>query len=431
MAGLLEEDRWKAARVVVAGWGLISPLGLSAWETFTALCSGRMTVDRITKTAGALDAVQLVQRAGSVRVSWPSAVDPTVELAERAAREAGLVAGMDLRGVMTFAGTSKGAVLALTLAADALRQKLIVRARDCAAIDEAGFLNSVPINAQQAVALGPHGYLSFHLRRRLGLGPLEHSVAACASGLTGLHRARQWLSRSGNQLSSSKQINTALVVSADSALLPLFVHSYRKLGVLASFEHGAIRNRPLDQDRSGFLLSECGAAIVLKRLAPGTKPRPGQIELVDTVAATDSHDLIRPSPRMRTLRRIAGAMFKRNEVSVIHPHAPGTADHDPVELQVYADVLAQGNCSPVDLYANKGAVGHVLGASGLLSLVLACVSLEAGKLPPMPWLNCPLKVDSKRLRFDAEGRDCDRRGTHAVFAAGFGGHIAGALVRRH
>ena len=71
------DNRQPAGRVVIEGWGLISPLGLSAWQTFAALCSGRMTANRIADAAGAFDVVQLVRRAGSVRVSKPSAVDPT------------------------------------------------------------------------------------------------------------------------------------------------------------------------------------------------------------------------------------------------------------------------------------------------------------------------------------------------------------------
>src|SRR5262249_26413210 len=101
-------------------------------------------------------------------------------------------------------------------------------------------------------------------------------------------------------------------------------------------------------------------------------------------------------------------------------HAPGTLDHDAVELDVYQKVCAN---RPL-LYASKGALGHGLGASGLVSLVIACLSARAAKIPPMPWLDEPL--DSPLLTRPHENADVT---TPAIFAAGFGGHVAGAVIR--
>jgi len=107
---------------------------------------------------------------------------------------------------------------------------------------------------------------------------------------------------------------------------------------------------------------------------------------------------------------------------LIHPHAPGTPEHDAAELAAYTPHLsAKDGCG---YYACKGALGHGLGAAGLTALVVACLCLQTGRRPPMPWLTRPLPG------VKGPAQPCRRNGTQAVFAAGFGGHVAGAVIRR-
>ncbi|MEM1108068.1 MAG: beta-ketoacyl synthase N-terminal-like domain-containing protein [Planctomycetota bacterium] len=411
-------------RIVVAGVGLITPLGQSAWETFTALLQGRRITDRVDGLEPDTEPVPLVQALGGVSIARHTATDPTVELAERAAREACTESQLPLSGVPTWIGTSKGAVEALSdgnwWLADGKKQKRQVSQR-----------------LAEAVALGPHGYLNHHLAQRTGLDIRRHTVAACASSLTALHQARLALQH--------HRSTHALVVTSEAALLPAFVHSYRRLGVLAPLTLDGYRQRPLDQARGGFTLSEVGAAVLLRRVEPGEPTPPKTIELVDTAIATEADDLIRPSTSMEALGVVAEQLFRGRRVAAIHPHAPGTADHDPNELRVLADVLRQRqhpfheehtpapDVGPTAVYANKGALGHSLGSAGLVSFVLACLTARTGKLPPMPWLETPLEhtplpLSSAPQLSDPSGDSGG--GAHGVFAAGFGGHVAGALIQR-
>lgn len=409
-------------RIVVAGVGLITPLGQSAWQTFAALLRGRRITDRVDGLETNTETVPLVQAIGGVSVARHTATDPTVELAERAMREAATEAQVDLPGVGCWLGTSKGAVGAMSGIFDfGLR------------------ILDLPDRAVQAVTLGPHGYLSHHLAKRTGVAVHGHTVAACASSLTALHQARTALL---TQKSSINNQQFTLVATAEAALLPAFVHSYRRLGVLAPTTLDDYRQNPLTESRRGFVLSEVGAAVLLQRLAPGEAPRPGQIELLDTAVATEADDLIRPSPRMEALAHVAQTLFADRSIAALHPHAPGTADHDPRELQVLAEALRYNpHASPLTpqaapapaVYANKGALGHSLGSAGLVSLVLACLAARTGKLPPMSWLAAPASpMRNAPLPLSATPT-LDKKysgGGHAIFAAGFGGHVAGAVIQR-
>ncbi|MEX0886805.1 MAG: beta-ketoacyl synthase N-terminal-like domain-containing protein [Phycisphaeraceae bacterium] len=409
-------------RIVVAGVGLVTPLGHGAWPTFRALLAGATLADRADALPADVDAVGLVQALGHVAIARHAALDPALELAERAAREA-IQAASGAAPPALFLATSKGAMHALTRVADR-------HARD-RRIDDRDAL---------AVALGPHGYLTHHVARRMNLLPQRHHVAACASSLASLHMARQHLLH--QPVSAANDRAAALVVTAEAALLPAFIHSYRRLGVLAPLTREGYRQRPLHVDRAGFMLAEAGAAVLLERLAPGEAPAPGQVELVDTAIAGEAYDMVRPAPGMPALAHVARRLLADRPIDVIHPHAPGTLEHDATELRLYHDLLAgrarvAGAEVVAGVYACKGALGHSLGAGGLTAFVLACLSVTAGRLPPMGWLDAPLGREAVGFDLAAgagagarAGRSIERVGMHGVFAAGFAGHTAGAVVRR-
>ena len=214
----------------------------------------------------------------------------------------------------------------------------------------------------------------------------------------------------------------------------MFVHSYERLGVLPPLDPKRYRARPLDRARSGFVLSEVGAAVVLERspgrsdATPRTTPSPRRraIELLDTATASESYDILRTSPDMPALHHVASALLSRHKVTTLHPHATGTLDHDPVELSVYQKILRD---QPLQTYACKGALGHGLGAAGLTALVIACLSATTNRLPPMPWLTDPLSPTLDPRPQTPDPITLDPHTPHAIFAAGFGGHVAGAVIQ--
>ena len=366
--------------------------------------------------------VDLVRATGAVASCQHTATDPSVELAERAVREAAAMVGVDPAGFDAYLGASKGAVHALSAAAESRLPDRPVSA----------LRPPPPTDADLAVALGPHGYLSHHLQKRLHLNRVHHYVAACASSLTALHHARLHLR--SNPTSSDTRYPTpdtrdhVVVATSEASLLPLFIHSYKRLGLI-TMPPEIYDEKPMSNERKGFMLSECGAAVILKRVPDDVTPLPGETELLDTAVACEAYDLIRPSKTMPALRHVAEQLFTGRHIDMLHPHAPGTPDHDPAELSAYVDTLTHaGQTEPPDVYACKGALGHSLGAAGLTALVLACLCAKARQRPAMPWLTDPIDTP---LPLTAEATSLKPSTTHAIFAAGFAGHTAGAVICHH
>jgi len=387
---------------------MMTPLGHGTWPTFRALLEGKTLGCRIPSLPEAISEVDLVRALGGVSFAQHTGNDPSVDLAERAAREACDQAGVSSAGLPMWIGSSKGAVTRLS--------------------DRLGAGHALDEISTEIFAAGPHAYVTQQLMKRLGTAAQSHHVAACASSLLALDAARRALVHRFD----TDAAPYALVLTSEAALTPAFIHSYQRLGVLSEPTPTTYTQRPFHAQRNGFMLAQAGAAVLLRRLSHGETPAKGEIELVDTATASEATHLIRSSPRMAALEHIAQRLIGNRAADVLHPHAPGTPGHDPRELSLL--LKTNGNTTPMtqtpSAYACKGSLGHALGAAGLVSLVLSWMCLRTGKVPPMPWLDEPMATD-RPIDLATGGKACDRQGTHAIFAAGFGGHTAGAVLRGH
>ncbi len=362
---------------------MVTPLAVGAAATFDALMAGRLIWTRGSDRPA--DPTSLVRRVGTSalasdgREAMPEA--PAAAMGEQAAREACREAGVDPRGLPLVLGSSKGEVEALT--------------------------RRVP----EAVAVGPHGYLAGRLQHRLGADTVRVAVAACASGLVALDVARRWL-----LYGRPRPPSAVLVVATDASLAEPFVQSYRRLGVLAPPVPGRYVQRPLARRREGFVLAESAAAVVLRR--GGT----GNLRLVSTAVGSECHDVVRPAPDPAALRHCASTLMEGRRITMVHPHAPGI-EQDATEMACYQPWLSPG----AGVYACKGALGHSLGAAGLVAFVTACLCARSGCRPPMDWIDLPMAGIEALLRGGKNGDTA----VHAVFASGFGGHTAGALLEKN
>ncbi|MCB9837981.1 MAG: hypothetical protein H6813_01465 [Phycisphaeraceae bacterium] len=380
-------------------------MGRSLWTTARALHEGRTTCDVLDKAQAEIDAdpvpdthpalaltfdaALMTRTVGAVGRVAPWIEDPAIELADLAIREAlfdatGSGEPDPAKGLRTIVASSKGAVL--TIIDDQWKQ-----------------------HRDGAVALGPHEWLAHRLRRRLGLGHTTSVVAACATSACALHQARLEI--------ESCEHDRVLVVGVEAALHPVFAHSYKRLGVLAPIDHlRAHRPRPLDENRAGFTLVEIAAAALLVR--EGLPDHRCRGALLGSAVGTQPHDIVRPAPVFCALAScIRRAVPRGTALTLIQPHATGTRDNDPRELDAIASALPVAHGAPV--YASKGALGHPLGASALVNLALGGAAAAFRATPPMPWLENPI---GSKFALSREPHAVEA-GAQLLTSAGFGGHV--------
>jgi 3-oxoacyl-[acyl-carrier-protein] synthase II len=242
--------------------------------------------------------------------------------------------------------------------------------------------------------------------------------AACASGLIALIRAAQLL--------QSEQCRRALVVATEASLHPLFLGSFARLGVLAKPHTGC---RPFDQHRDGFLMTEAAAAICLEARPPlsrvagplaGRDSRPPEILIYRFALGADASHLTAPDPDGAVLRHLLKRTIPHEGVDLIHAHGTATESNDPTELAAIESTLTPESRAPC-LYSHKAALGHSLGAAGLISIALNCLAHQRQIIPGNIRTTTPLPTRNLTL----SPTPIQRRITSSIaLAAGFGGPSA-------
>ena len=359
---------------VIAGTSLITPLGLTADETWNALLSGAF-----------------LPKGGRIPISTSTTSPRAVELGMLAAT--GAVGHVDpdlLRrpDAALVVGTSKGSIDPWT---DAIGESPTNRA---IALNPAGL-------GDIAAAVG-------HSHRMTG--PRLTVSAACASGLVALVRAAM-LVRSG-------EVKRVLVVAAESSFSPVLMASYRRMGVVADDETGC---RPFDRGRRGFVVAEAAAAVLLEAATP--EEASGQVRIDAYALGGDATHLTGADPDGSLLRDLLSRVIANGPVDFVHAHGTGTVLNDPVELAAIESSLPGDDRVPV--YSHKAALGHTLGAAGLVSVVLSTLMHRHGTVPPN--VRTPDPIPSRRSIIASD--ITRRRMTRSVaLAAGFGGATAAVTL---
>lgn len=397
----------EAPRVVVTGIGLVTGLGISREETWRNLREGRQGFRRLE--LGVANGL-----APHVCCALPEGGGGPLAHLRRAAAEAcsdaGLVAGsFDQDRAAVVVGLSKGDL------------GLLARAREAMKADraEGSALGGWDMGWPDAGAVA--------LARATGWrGPCLAPIAACATGLIAALRAAD--------LIQSGVCDLALCGASDSSLDPLVLAAFRRMGVLAQVGSEPNRAvRPWDRGRSGFLVGEGAATLVLERAehahARGVLP---YAEFAGGAFGADAFHATNLNPDHAGLAYLISLALRRadaapGEIDHVNVHGTATRTNDPLECRALRAVLGP-SADRVSCSANKAQIGHLLGAAGAAELAITCLAVRDAFVPPT------LNLDDPDPACDLDGTPHVGRarsiGAALKLSIGFGGHLAAAVLRR-
>lgn len=391
--------------MVVTGIGLVTPLGADRETSWSAICEGRSAARWLESDDlnGALPHGTRWVGATAPRESLTASREPVVALALTAAREAMAQAQLSSSQFLSehggcVIGTSK---LGLRSFARAMRHT-----------DEVPHELLWPNAAALRVAA----------EWKLG-GPALCPVAACATGLVSLIR--------GADLIRSGECDVVLAGSSDASLVPIVLGSFQRLGVLArGFEEPASACRPFDAERSGFIVGEGAAVMVLEDRASAESRGAAVIaEFVAGGMASDPSGLTQVDPEGAASAWLIRDVLRRanvspEEVDAINLHGTATRANDVAETRAVRAALG-ATADRVACSSQKGAIGHLLGAAGSVESAIAVLSLRDQVVPPTINLRTP--DPQCDLDYVANTARPMRLRKVLKVSLGFGGHLAVGL----
>lgn len=399
-------------RVFVTGVGIISPLGLDAATTWSALVAGTSGVEAITsfdpegyKTTIAAE-VKNFEATDYVDRKQARRLDRFVQLALGAATQAADNARLSIGsgnaervGVMIASGI--GGIITISEQLNVLSEK--------------GPNRVSPFFIPMMLPDMASGQVSMHLGAK---GPSIATVSACASGADSIGAAFEML--------QGDQVDVMLAGGTEASICPIGIAGFNACQALSTRNddpHAA--SRPFDVDRDGFVCGEGAAVLILEKLegmeARGAEPI---AELVGYGASADAHHVTQPAPEgeggARAMQRaldVAG--LKPGEIDYINAHGTSTPLNDKYETMAMRTVFGD-DAYRIPISSTKSMTGHLLGASGAVEAAFCVQAIEAGLIPPTINLNTPdPDCDLNYTPHVAKRRDINRAISNSF---GFGGH---------
>lgn len=199
--------------------------------------------------------------------------------------------------------------------------------------------------------------------------------AACASSTYAIDIAFNLLQKNTK--------DSILIITAD-IVTPFVFSGFSSLMALDT-----IIARPFDKNRAGLSLGEGAAYAVIMNSKKAEKDKKEIFGLIHgTGTSCDANHATGPS---RTGHGLSNSIKKALNSALIHPsqicaisaHGTGTVYNDSMELKAFKTIFSD----PIPVYSIKGAIGHTLGACGLIEALLSIKNIKSGLIPKTVGLN--------------------------------------------
>ncbi len=364
-------------RVWITGIGLVTPIGTGLpafWEGLRAGMSPIRRIDRFdpaafrSRVAAQVDDFQPLDHMDARTARQLDRFSQFALAAGRlAVADAGLEMGSRLAPRADRVAVYIGSALGGIAYAETQHERYMERGIRSVApnLALAVFGGAAPANL--GIALGLHG-------------PVLSNANSCAAGAVALGEAFH-LVRDGGA-------DAALAGGVEVPLSPLAHGAFDIIRALAAGHNDdpAHAARPFDTGRTGFVMGEGAALLVLEEAeAAARRGAEPYAEIRGYAATSDAYHMVQPRPDGRQAARaarlaLADGRVRAAEVDYVNAHASSTPLGDVAEARALR--LALGECgASVPVAGTKAYYGHPLGASGAIEAAISALAIARGWAP--------------------------------------------------
>ncbi len=408
-------------RVVITGLGTVNSLSSDLEQFWNQLCEGRSGISYIER----FDTTEYpVKFAGEIKRFDPSPwvdareakrLDPFSLYAIAAAQMAVDDAGLSFDKEDPFAcGVLIGSGIGGLKEIEEQHTRLL----------EKGPNRISPFMIPKLMVNAAAGQVSI----RFGLrGPCSAVATACASASNALGDAFKIIQRG--------DADVMLAGGSEAAVLPMGLSGFIALRALSRRnDNPAAASRPFDKDRDGFVLSEGAAVLVLEELEHARR-RGARIyaEFLGYGLSSDGCHITAPDPCGKGAAKAMAAALRDarldpSDIDYVNAHGTSTPLGDAAETRAIKEVFGE-HAKKLAVSSTKSQLGHLLGASGAIELLVCCLAIRDNLIPPT-------------INYETPDPECDldyvpNVARHAQLdyvmsnSFGFGGHNTCLVIGRY
>lgn len=262
----------------------------------------------------------------------------------------------------------------------------------------------------------------------LGITGSAWTIAtACASGTDALGVALDTI-RSG-------RLDICLAGGSESGVTEFSIKSFAGMHALTDKFNDAPEkaSRPFDKDRSGFVMGEGGAILVLEELEHA-KARGAHIyaELAGYGASADAYHITSPRPGGETCakaltRAIQDADIAPTDIDYYNAHGTSTHLNDSTETAMLKIALGE-HAYKIKVSSTKSMTGHCVGAAGAIEAIISTLAITNSYYPATINLDNP--DDDCDLDYVPNVGVSGNIDCAASASLGFGGHNGVVIIKK-
>jgi 3-oxoacyl-[acyl-carrier-protein] synthase II len=255
-------------------------------------------------------------------------------------------------------------------------------------------------------------------------GPNYTVATACASATNAIGDAFKSI--------QYDEADVMITGGTEAAVTPMGMSGFQNMKALSMRNGDPPRaSRPFDRDRDGFVLSEGAGLLVIEELEHA-RARGARIyaEIIGFGASGDAGHITQPDEQgCGAARAMANALrdgqLNPEDIDYINAHGTSTQLGDKAETVAIKRVFAD-HAKSLSITSTKSQLGHSLGASGGIELVVTALTIQRGLITPTinlenPDPDCdldytPLQPRERKVRMGMSN------------SFGFGGHNASIVV---
>ena len=408
-------------RVVITGVGAVSPVGNTAEETWGSLIAGKSGIGPITHFDTS-DPACKVKLAAEVKDFDPSLYMEKGDIrksdlysqyamaaAVQAMQDSGLEGNIDSQRLGVYVGSGIGGMDTFVDQCNTLEQK--------------GMKRISPFFIPMMISNMAAGNIAIRFKAK---GPSMCVTTACATSAHAIGEAFHTI-RYG-------YADAMIAGGAEATINKLSIAGFTNCKALSTTEDPNRASIPFDKERSGFVMGEGGAILVLEEYEHA-KARGAKIyaEIVGYGNTNDAYHMTAPEPNAEGSAKsielaVKEAGMPADAVLYINAHGTSTPLNDKTETLAIKKALGEEVAHKAMVSSTKSMTGHMLGATGALEAMACAYALRDGVVPPTinyrePDPECDLDyVPNEARKADIE---------YAITTnLGFGGHNACLVLKK-